>query len=318
MSMVPRLLHNANTTYLGNVCKLTSRAVAPYFWSIAKALTVEEYHLNMNKLDTYNSKAYEYLKAIDPKLWVTAFYDGPHFGHKTSNVVESTNKVFKDQRELPVLELLNSIWNYVMDQRFARRMMALNSTARLDLHTEYCEGILRNSNRWAKANTVQMSSPTTGIVTQTNKKTFLVDMIYRKCTCGRFQENGIPCGHAFSLIYCFQSHFRPSPSLPSPPNPRDFVPYFFKVFAWTQTYKSNLSPILIDNMAVEEVGAPVKERKAQGRPTKKRRVAGSQHKIAGAQARLNNEPEAPSSGPGSQFCSLCGIPGHKRRSCKNS
>jgi len=56
-----------------------------------------------------------YLRTIDPKLWVTAYYTGPYHGHKTSNVAEAINKVFRDQRELPILDLLDTIWLYIMN-----------------------------------------------------------------------------------------------------------------------------------------------------------------------------------------------------------
>ena len=35
-----------------------------------------------------------------------------------SNVVESVNKVLKLDRELPILQLLDALWNHIMDLRF--------------------------------------------------------------------------------------------------------------------------------------------------------------------------------------------------------
>jgi len=57
--------------------------VASYFWAIANADTIDEYTRAMFALE---EGAASYLKAIDPKLWITAFYTGPHCGHKTFNV----------------------------------------------------------------------------------------------------------------------------------------------------------------------------------------------------------------------------------------
>lgn len=75
-----------NITYLGNVSKLTSHTVESYFWSIANAQTKEKYESKMLILDSYNSKVSQYVYAINPTLWVTAFYPGQYFVHETSNI----------------------------------------------------------------------------------------------------------------------------------------------------------------------------------------------------------------------------------------
>jgi len=72
----------------------------------------------------------------------------------------------------------------------------------LNMHTPY-QKLLCNQ-RWAEANTAQLSSQTCGTVTQRNHKIFTTDLWYRTCTCGHFQSNGIPCGHAFTLVYELQ------------------------------------------------------------------------------------------------------------------
>jgi len=94
---------------IGNFCKRYNNALANYFWAIANAVSVDAYEKEMNNLEQYNAGAAQYLQSIDSKLWVTAFYPGLYYGYKTSNVVESTNKVFCKDRELPILDLLNKI-----------------------------------------------------------------------------------------------------------------------------------------------------------------------------------------------------------------
>lgn len=49
----------------------------------------------MAELRAVNAAAADYLAKVESHLWVTAYYKGPHHGHKTSNVVESVNNVFK-------------------------------------------------------------------------------------------------------------------------------------------------------------------------------------------------------------------------------
>lgn len=168
------------------------------------------------------------------------------------------------------------------------------------------------------SNTIQASSPTSAIVTQTNKKTFIVDLTLARCSCGHFQSNGIPCGHAFSFICYLQSCFS------NHSNPGDYIPTCFTSVAWQKTYVSNISPVSVTGLTLSttsddqsmEVLAPAKERKAQGRPKIKRFIRGEQRKTRKAQAHLNNLSTAPEKGQGSQACRNCGDYGHNRRSCK--
>jgi hypothetical protein len=53
---------------------------------------------------------------VQPELWAKAHFVGSRFGHDTSNVVESVNRNLKLDRELPIVQLLDSLWNRVMDQ----------------------------------------------------------------------------------------------------------------------------------------------------------------------------------------------------------
>ena len=256
----------------------------------------------------FHPNAAQYLEDIPPQLWVTAFYPSPYYGHKTSNVVESTNKVFKNIRELPIMNLLDSIWHYVMKQRFERFTKA--STC-ISSFTPWCYTELLNSKKWSTSNTVQASSPTSAIITQTNKKTFVVDLISRSCTCGHFQANTIPCGHAFSFISYLQSCFSNAST------PGDYISNFFSLLSWQQTYASNISPISsTDISSTVQISAPTKERKPQGRPKVKRFTVGDQRKKRRAQAKLDNTMAALEKGEGSQACTQCGDYGHNRRSCK--
>jgi hypothetical protein len=63
-----------------------------------------------------------------------------------------------------------------------------------------------------------MATELEGEVVQANNHVFLVNLATRTCTCGHFEENSIPCRHAFSLIR----------QLPNR-SPRDYVPLFFTV-----------------------------------------------------------------------------------------
>lgn len=43
-----------------------------------------------------------------------------HYGFRTSNIVESLNSLFLEEREMPIVDMLDTIWHRVMDRRFER------------------------------------------------------------------------------------------------------------------------------------------------------------------------------------------------------
>ena len=93
-----------------NLCKRYGGQLSSLFWSIANAESEREYHTEFAILQQQKPTAAQYLSTIPKHLWVTAFYRAPHYGHKTSNIVESMNNVFRANRELSILDLLNEIW----------------------------------------------------------------------------------------------------------------------------------------------------------------------------------------------------------------
>ncbi|KAF8461502.1 hypothetical protein BDZ91DRAFT_373700 [Kalaharituber pfeilii] len=226
------------------------------------------------------------------------------------------NKVFKGQRELPILALLNHLWHYTMDQRFRRYTAACQRLPKHKL-TPYGHQQLRSSQQWAQANTIQISSPISAIVTQNNNKVYIVDLHFRTCTCGHFQENYIPCGHAYTFIEALQTSAAQS-TRPSP-TPRDYIPYYFTTLGWMRTYERNLKPIslatLPPTMSSGSCNAPLTRiRKSRGRLKTARMVPGSQRKKAKARARQNCTIP-PSQGSASQACRYCGNPGHNQVTC---
>ena len=83
---------------------------------------------------------------------------------------------------------------------------------------------------WARTNTVQLASPTIGHVQQPNSCIYIVNLETKSCGCGRFQQNGIPCGHPIACIaqLCQQ--------------PLDYCPSLLSTGTWRETYTTNFQP----------------------------------------------------------------------------
>ena len=135
------------------------------------------------------------------------------------------------------------------------------------------------------------------------------------CTCGRYQEVGIPCGHA---IACIRKLRRP---------PCDYIPEYFTVRAFRATYATNFLPIDITDLKKSPhchppiLGAP------KGWPPTRRKRAGDRmtRGLTGPRrppvidVDIEVEPEILRTvlpAPIKQKCGKCKEEGHNARKCR--
>ena len=175
------------------------RGLASKFWAIARAESVQKFENSMLTLSEIKPAAEQYLCNIDPRLWAKAHIPGSRYGHDTSNIVESLNNSLKLDRELSIVELLNAIWQRVMNQRFEHYQTDCNPGPGV-LYTKLCTKELGESRIWARQNIAQMANKIYGHVTQPNGNVKIVNLATSICTSGRYQENGIPYAHALTCI----------------------------------------------------------------------------------------------------------------------
>src|ERR1700722_13997441 len=112
-----------------NFIEKFGRGLAPQFWAVARARTEAQYIAALQKLREIKEAAATYLEQALPKTWAEAWFPSRRYGHNTSNIVESVNKTLKLERELPIVELLDSIWHQVMQHRANRLAAAIKEEA---------------------------------------------------------------------------------------------------------------------------------------------------------------------------------------------
>lgn len=244
---------------------------------------------------------------IEPNLWVAAYFPGPRFDHDTSNVVESMNNTLKLDRELSILDLLDSIWHRVIEERYNHHQQAVNQPEGT-LYTPFCAGLVNEGRAWARGNTVQMASTWTARMVQPNGTIFLVDLYHRTCTCLRFQDTGIPCGHAIACI------FRVGHTL------NTYLSDKLLVSTSVATYQDPIPPFdkstLVDD--VHELCNPPFTRVPKGRPQKERirpedtrvsRGLRQENLMAGSSELENRRTRI-------QRCGTCGETEHNAKTCR--
>jgi len=243
--------------------------------------------------------AEEYLQKIDPVLWSMAFFpENPgRFGHDTSNIVELVNKSLKIDCQLSIVELLNSICHSQMALRFTCLQEANKYQPRF---TKLClSGLELQYMGQRKYYTT--TSPTIGRIQQPNGRVHIVNLETKSCGCRRFQQNGIPCGHAIACIALLRQ-----PLL-------DFCPLALATSTWQDTYATHFMPVDITNLIPGDVFPPTTRVKRR-RPKKERIQPNKARRHARIQQIAGGVPYIPDHAP--HYCSTCGQEGHNARSCK--
>jgi zinc finger SWIM domain-containing protein 3 len=282
----------------------------------------------MQELRGLKEAAGKYLAAIAPALYAVCYFPGRRYGHLTSNVVESTNSTFREERELPMLDMLDSIYQKEMDRRYKRLEKAQAAIVKHDF-TAHSQLILKEALSFAPQYNVQVTSATMGRVKRPQSDiVYIVDLENRSCSYLRFQDTDIPCGHAVALIHRLQKA------------PADFMPSYVKNRTLINSYAQNFCPIdLVDVRSLKEgvalqadinrdaaesdsddstlsdppldECAPPLTRASRGRPSKKRKRNGENE--SRRKKGKNQGPNAVQRAP--VRCNTCKGVGHNARTC---
>jgi len=119
-----------------------------------------------------------------------------------------------------------------MDRRSTRQEKALQ-LSKTQSFTPYCTVKCTESNHYSQQNTIRMKSILhgIGIVThQHDQHTFHVNLDTATCSCKRYQDTLVPCGHAITTIHRIRRA------------PIEYVPSYAKRGTLIRTYTQNFPP----------------------------------------------------------------------------
>lgn len=293
---LPGAIHSMCCQHIAeNIHKTFGRGFKPIFWQIARAKSNIDLERAIQDLRQEAPQVEEYLQSIGYETFAFARFPHPRFGHDTSNIVESVNSIWRDIRELPPLQLINGIYQWMLTTFYQRLHTSIDSGNTFLSNTAYRQYKHRES--IARGCQVFPSSNSDFRVTTSQSVDFIVhlpstnhfdSLIQGSCTCGKYQEYIAPCSHAIACIQYISG------------NPYD---YFFPYYHWDvvqRLYKLSFPPVSIQGLqpSESEVLPPVKHTK-RGRP-----------KVARIRANYQAEKRI-------HLCSICQQPGHNRRICPN-
>jgi hypothetical protein len=250
---------------------------------VAEAANQEEYLAAISTIRRLDNEAATYIENIPAASYTEWAFPAARFGQLTSNIVESMNSALARIRELPIVNLIQNIQEYIMEKMVQRNQRCQGLPTPL---LTYAMDIINENVNGSRRYEVRLSSQFLGAAFFKGES-HIVNLEQRTCTCKWAQRYQLPCVHMCAMIVKIGD------------NPYNYASPFYSVTAYRECYRKNVIPIQYHLLEVDETFKPPATRRPRGRP-KKKRIA----------SRGEQSPKA------QKCCSRCGGMGHNRRTCR--
>jgi hypothetical protein len=231
------------------------------------------------------------------QLWARAkFSTTSKCDYVTNNIAETFNSWIREEKSLPILDLMDKIRQLIME-RFCTRMQLASKLSGYKILPRVMKE-LHDKSRNLKY-TIHKSGQMVGEVGGVNKDLvpwrFIVDLDKKECTCREWQLTGLPCVHAIAFIGTRRVQLE------------DYVDPYYSVQMFKAAYASVVPP-LPSKDEWEKVNLGFKLL-----PPLCNRVAGRLRK-----RRIVGVEEGGSSSKGKRRCKRCGGFGHLQKTCNET
>nr|XP_016443134.1 PREDICTED: uncharacterized protein LOC107768515 [Nicotiana tabacum] len=272
--------------------KKSHAKLSEIYFSMAKAYTQAEFDNLMEKVEKADIRVKEYLELAGYEKWTRLYAPVNRGWTMTSNIAESINAALVSARELPIYDFLEKVRKMFGRWNCSNRKEATQTYTTLG--KKYQEMLTLNEEMSTRMTVV----PSTEYLHTVNDggRNYTVCLLERKCVCGRFQVDELPCPHTWSVL---KSKFL---------MPEEYCSNYYKPNTIVMTYDLQVYPLPdrndwnIPEHVTEEVVLPPKWKRPLGRPKKKR------DKTLSELLQPKNQ----------HSCSICGQVGHNKRTCRNA
>jgi hypothetical protein len=152
-------------------------------------------------------KAIKWIEDNHQHLWEMCLFSTTcKCDYVTNNIAKTFNNWIKDEKSLPVIELMDAIRHKWMKKMYVRRKLADKLTGKVlphimkDMHTKSrgLAGYVISKGR-------DMTAEIKGVHRDLTPWRHRVNLPARQCTCNKWQLIGIPCTHAINLICSYKN-----------------------------------------------------------------------------------------------------------------
>ncbi|XP_060970004.1 uncharacterized protein LOC115713798 [Cannabis sativa] len=231
------------------------------FNGASRAYTETEFEEFMRDLDSIDERIKPYLfDEVSIGKWTRIYNSNKRYAIMTNNIAESVNAAIKEIRELPVVKLIECLNSLVQKWYWNNKNRALGIFTNL---AKISEETLLQQRKMSLKYKVETSNLIIYLVHDV-KKSYVVDMEKKICTCKRFQFDEMPYSHAMAVITkrhgsCY-----------------DYCSYYYTQQSFLSTYEETILPLGdptswdIPDEIKERIVLPPKHKRPVGRPKKDR------------------------------------------------
>ncbi|KAG5610938.1 hypothetical protein H5410_022219 [Solanum commersonii] len=164
----------------------------------AKAYNINVFSDHFNLIRDLVPQVATHLERVGFHRWSRAFFPKNRYNIMTTNIAESVNSMFLDERECPITALFDAINRRFAEKFHERRMKFINAPTIFVPSIE--KDIAKNINLGNKL-LVHQTANYKYIVTS-HDEVATVDLLVKFCTCKVFDIDKVPCPHAMTALRC--------------------------------------------------------------------------------------------------------------------
>jgi MULE transposase domain len=286
------------------ITRFRNGRLGEHIYDIAKTFSSYQEHKMLETIRRQAPPAYEYLVGIAANKWRSTEWLRnktlpPRYGIVSTNSSESSNSMYEDARRQPWLYCVDMILNSMSSRIALLREAHANDSGVVPKCAQIMEV------RWRNCAPLRVFELEPGVdrykVSRPEKNAFqtnhVVEIGKKRCSCGIWQEFGIPCIDAMAYF-----RIRANKTLQEIMD-SDAVDDFHKYPFYHELLRRNINPVIMDTLITdrdETVLPPLVVLKQPGRPQTKRLRSRSKC----------SDPEH-----SSIICSICKEKGHNKRTC---
>ncbi|KAL3377456.1 hypothetical protein AABB24_003728 [Solanum stoloniferum] len=269
-------------------------SVVYHFYKAAKAYNIDVFSDHFNRIRDLVPQAATHFERVGFHRWSRAFFPGNRYNIMTTNIAESVNSMFLDEREYPITALFDAINRRFAEKFHERRMKFINAPTIFVPSIE--KDIAKNINLGNKLLVHQTANYKYIVTGQDEVAT--VDLLDKSCTCKVFDIDKIPCPHAMAALRCQYGDDYGRRIY-------EYSSSYYNVEVYLIAYVEEIKPVPSEE--TWEVPIEILERKISSlfvEPGKVGRRSSKRHKGIGESFSTKKNK-----------CSLCKRIGHKRTTC---
>ncbi|XP_022861628.1 uncharacterized protein LOC111382004 [Olea europaea var. sylvestris] len=176
--------------------KYRGKDIVTLFRKAVKAYSFQEFEKFIIEIESKSYDAWEYLTEMGIEHWARSHFLGRRYNMMTSNNAESLNALFKKDRELPILAMLENIRDKLQQWFHDRRE---ESQCCISVLTPTQEDKLFKTLDVARKVCVEPLDQFRFFVRCARNFGYIIDLNNNTCTCRQFQLESFPCTRAVAV-----------------------------------------------------------------------------------------------------------------------